>query len=534
METFGGLMLTKINRKELIKKILDAKKCVKVLGAVAFDLPYEDLKDHFAKLIASDNDFTLLIICESDSSLNYDSLISSNRSVSGEDCRYEYGVLKSIADAPIKNLRKNLEETDCRFHIEPESDTRKKLKKDSANFDTEFAKLFKSRYGRPFDELTKEEQHNAIKQKLMIKTYYLSPKIPVIQIDDEFYISYALTKFNHLEFFEKITKEHIWYNEFDKYFKAFLEHPKGASKYATEFTKRANKLEVIEMYNEDRIPLGQLPRDSFLDITRVKVVVWGLIFTRNGKLLIHKRDINAKDNRDMWDKSVGGHVDIEKDIDTPRAAAREIIEELHKREQEGQGGHNTNEMFIPDPSYLIFLGEWRPEFRYEKLYEEIEYNTDQNYYFRMSYDYSKIARNSPRHLEDGSIKLVRVFADLYVCVADSNFENEVNNEELENSDYLLLYPDQIKDLYMEGDCYLSEEDATTFKNKIERHNERMKYDEKLLPLPYTLDGRSLIYQGKFKITPDMDNIINSELWEKEICSFSNTIKNRWERKYHKE
>ena len=435
--------------------------------------------------------------------------------------------MKSIADEPIQNLRKHLEGTDCKFHIEPETDTRKRLKKNSSDFDSEFADDFKVRYGKSFDELTKEEQHNAIKQKLTIKTYYLSPKIPTIQIDDEFYISYALTKFNHLEFFEQITPEHIWFNEFAKYFKAFLDHPNGASKYATEFTKRGNKLEVIEMYNESRIPLGQLPRDSFLDMTRVKVVVWGLIFTRNGKLLIHKRDINAKDNRDMWDKSVGGHVDIEKDIDTVKAAAREIIEELHKREQEGQGGHNANEMFQIDPSYLIFLGEWRPEFRYDKLYEEIEYNSEQNYYFRMSYDYSKIARNSPRHLEDGSVRLVRAFADLYVCVADNNFETSVNNEELENSEYLLLYPDQIKDLYIDGDCYLSETDAAIFKNKIERHNERMKLYKDLLPLPYTLDGRVLTYQGKFKITPDMTEIINSELWEKEISAFSNTLKNRW-------
>lgn len=521
-------MSIKINREELIKKILNAKKCIKVLGAVAFDLPYGDLKEHFAKLIDGDNDFTLQIICESDSSLNYDSLISSNRTVSGEDRRYEYGVLKSVADEPRQNLKKYLEGTACKFHIEPEADTRKKFKKGTDKYDKDFVDDFKARHGKPFEELTKEEQHNAIKQKLIIKTYYLSPKIPVIQIDDEFYISYALTKFNHLEYFEKITQDHMWYDDFTKYFRAFLEHPNGASKYATEYTERGNKLEVIEMYNENRIPLGQLPRDSFLDTSRVKVVIWGLIFTRNGKLLIHKRDANAKDNRDMWDKSVGGHVDIEKDIDTVKASAREIIEELHKREQEGQGGHNASEMFSIDPSYLIFLGEWRPEFRYDKLYEEIEYNSKQNYYFRMSYDYSTTPRNSPRHLEDGSVRLVRAFADLYVCVADINFENAVNNEELENSEYLLLYPDQIKDLYFEGDCYLSEEDAEIFKDKISRHNERMKVNEKLQPLPYTLDGRVLTYEGKFKVTPDMDNIINSELWESDISAFSNTLKNRWD------
>ena len=37
---------------------------------------------------------------------------------------------------------------------------------------------------------------------------------------------------------------------------------------------------------------------------------------------------NAKDNQGMWDKSVGGHVAIN-DIDTVKAVARELAEELY-------------------------------------------------------------------------------------------------------------------------------------------------------------------------------------------------------------
>lgn len=483
-------MSSKINREELIKLIEQAKKQVRVLGAVAFDLPYERLRENFYNKINSSNDFKLEIICESDSALSYDSLISSDRRVSKEDTRYEYGVLKNIADEPLRNLRDYLQKKGCK-HLEPSKDIK--------------------------DENMSEEDK---KQKFFLKTYYLSPKIPAIQIDDDYYISYALTKFNKLEYFEKITSEHLWFEEFNKYFWAFFDCKDGAQKYATEYTEKGNRLEVIEMYNEKRVPLGQLPRDSFMDITRVKVVVWGLIFTRDGKLLIHKRADNAKDNRGMWDKSVGGHVDIEKDIDTVKAAAREIIEELYSHEAEGQGGHNKSNMFVIDPSYLIFLGEWRPEFRYDKLYEEIEFNMYQNYYFRMSYDYSKIVRESPRHLSDGSEKRVRVFADLYVCVADNDFEFRVNNESLENSEYLLLYPDQIKDLYFDKECKLTESQIESYKERFKRSS-----NKSLL-----LRDNNLIYEGEFKVTPDMKNIINSELWENEISAFSSILRGRSEHK----
>ncbi|MCH5172344.1 MAG: NUDIX domain-containing protein [Erysipelotrichales bacterium] len=484
-------MGNRIDRNELINLIKNAKKCVRVLGAVAFDLPYNELKDSFFEKINGDNDFELEIICESDSALSYDSLISSDRKVSGEDARYEYGVLKSIVDEPLRNLKDYLKKRGCK-HLEPAKDI-----KDTS--------------------LTETEK----KQKFFIKTYYLSAKIPVIKIDDDYYISYALTKFNRLEYFEKITQDHPWYEEFKKYFYAFLECENGAQKYATEYTDKENKLEVIEMYNEKRIPLGQLPRDSFMDTTRVKVVVWGLIFTRDGKLLIHKRAENAKDNRDMWDKSVGGHVDIEKDIDTVKAAAREMIEELYSHEEEGQGGHNRTSMFKVDSSYLIFLGEWRPEFRYDKLYEEIDFNKNQNYYFRMSYDYSSIVRESPRYLPNGKVRRVRVFADLYVCVTDDKFEERVNSEKLSNSEYLLLYPDQIKDLYFDKECRLTDREVEIYNKKIENHK-KMKQKN----LPYHLENNILVYDGEFKISPDMQNIINSELWENEVSAFSSELKKR--------
>lgn len=460
-----------MDREQLIKEIKEAKFRVRVLGAVAFDLPFDNFKDEWYRKIDS-GELTVEIICESESELNYDALISSDRKVSGEKRGHEIGEFLRIAQEPLRNLKHYLENDKKCKHLEPS---------------------------------IKDEQ------KLFIRTYYISPKIPVINIDNDYYIGMALTRFHHLEKFEKITPDNFWYDEYIKYFNAFFDHPQGAKKYSTEYTAKGNKLEVIEMYNEKRIPLGQLPRDSFLDTTKVKTVVWGLIFDRSGRLLIHRRGINAKDNRDMWDKSVGGHVDIEKDIDTVKGAARELLEELYETEKEGQGGHNEDNISNTNADYLIFLGEWRPQYRYDRIFSEMNYRPEQNYYFRLNYDYSKVVRESPRKMPDGSEQRVRAFVDLYVCVADCAFNDRVKERLLKNSKYLLLYPDQIKDLFKYGSYIDDDGQEVSYEELFEKDG--ILYDEK------EKDERH-----EFKVTPDLFNIINSNLWETDICSFSENLR----------
>lgn len=482
-----------MNREELYAKIKDAKYRIRVLGAVAFDLPYDDFKADWCEKINA-GQLTVEIICESEAELNYDALISSDRKVSGENRGHEVGEFLRIAQEPIRNLKHYLQEKNCR-HLEPPP-------KDSPE-----------------------------KQCLFIRTYYVSPKIPVINIDDDYYIGLALTRFHRLEKFEYVAADNFWHDELVKYFAAFFDHTNGARKYSTEYTEKGDKLEVIEMYNEKRVPLGQLPRDSFLNTTKVKSVVWGLIFDRSGRLLIHRRAINAKDNVGMWDKSVGGHVDIEKDIDTVKAAARELIEELYSIEAEGQGGHNDEQRMITNTDYLIFLGEWRPKYRYDRIFSEMDYQRAKNYYFRLNYEYSKVVRESPREMKDGSIQRVRAFVDLYVCVADVGFYDRYQNtqsdksdksdkeDKLRNSKYLLLYPDQIKDLLKYG-SYLDDngveiEYADLFKPGGPLYD---KEEEKLMA--------KLGLTHVFKPTPDLTNIINSDLWENDISAFSGDLRAR--------
>jgi len=428
-----------LNRNDLLNLVKSAKTRIRVLGAVAFNLPYDEYKeDWFNKINA--NVLKVEIICESESSLSYSSLISTNKEVSGEDRSYVVSNLMTIQDAPLKKIREYFARCKCK-NIEPEDNE---------------------------------------KQCFSLRTSYLPIPIPVINIDDEYYITFALTMFCGLNKFEKISKDHHWWYEFEKYFRVYFDDPLGAKKYSTEISTQDDKTEVVAMYNDHRHILGQLPRDAFLDTTKVKVVVWCMLFSRDGRVLIHKRKNNAKDNRELWDKSVGGHVDLKKDtVDTSRAAARETLEELYKLESEGQSKHSKTEVMKINEDKPIFLGDWRPEIRYTFPLSEIRSRKDEIYFFRLNHEFSKKPIDSLRIMPDGSKKVVKCCPDVYAFVMQEGFENTI--EHLKNSKFKLL------ELHELNDCNI------TGKIKLEENDE--------------------IVIEEFNPTLDLQKIIDFELWD---------------------
>lgn len=435
-------MASLISKNELMIKIKKAKKKVRFLGVLAFDIKWEEVREQWLKQI-NEGELNVEIICEAEQFVCNQSLIASDKRVSGENRSYELGSFMNILAAPMNNLRKYLVDHECN-NLEPSVDG---------------------------------EQH------FSLRTCYLNIPIPTVNIDEDYYIALSLTRFNGLDKFEKITPKHLWYEELVKYFNAYFDIDFGAKKYSTEYTKKGNKLEVIQTYNEKRQPMGILPRDSFSNTKQVKLVVWGLIFTRDGKLLIHQRKKNAKDNQGMWDKSVGGHVDIN-DIDTPKAMAREMAEELYKVELDEQGGHDKTDFMNVNADKMVFLGEWRPDLRYTMPFWDVNNKKDEYYYFRFNYPFSSIARNSERHLPDGKIIDVSVFVDVYVCIAAESFDIS----KLQNSRYKLLELYELKDCFNEGRI--------------------------------TVNGVT----EDFKPTPDLKAIIRSDMWD-QLSSFSDYIKN---------
>ncbi|MDR1202840.1 MAG: NUDIX domain-containing protein [Tannerellaceae bacterium] len=453
------------NRVDLLNLIKKAKSRIRILGAVAFNLPYDDYKKDWSNKINAGG-LQVEIICESESSLNYFSLISSNKRVSGENRSYDISNFMNIKNLPLQKVREYLLNKNCR-HLEPKGEN--PLRDEDGNPIME-----KDEKGEDKIKVNKEEA-----QFFSLRTSYLPIPIPVINIDDDYYIALSLTAFCDLEKFEKISEEHIWWNEFEKYFKVYFESDLGAKKYSTEITSKDNKTEVIIMYNDDRHVLGQLPRDSFLDTTKVKVVIWGMLFSRDGKVLIHQRGKNAKDNRGMWDKSIGGHVDLEKDtVDTTRAASREMLEELYKVEAEGQGDHSKSENMKIDETKPIFLGDWRPEVRFTFPFSEIKNKKDEMFFFRIKYDFIKKPVDSPRVLLNGDESPVKCCADVYAFVMPEGFEKTIGD--LKNSKYKLLELNELNDAYKFKEIELE------------------KNGEKVIE--------------RFNPTPDLKKIITGELW----------------------
>lgn len=443
-------MATIINREELMAAIENAETCVRFLGVLPFDINWDKFKEDWCIRI---NNGSLLveIICEASHFVSGQSIIASNKRISGENRSYELGSFINILNAPDSKLRKYLIDNNCR-NLEPVEDIPKNERK-------------------------------GYKQCFSLRTCYLQIPVPTVNIDNDYYISLPLTRFSALDKFEKIDETHAWYNEFLLYFKTYFDNPEGAKRFSTEETQKGNRLEIIQSFDEKRNPTGILPRDSFLDTVHVKLVVWALIFTRDGKLLIHKRKENAKDNQGLWDKSVGGHVAIN-DVDTVKAVARELAEELYIHEASEQGDHGKITFVKVNSDKMIFLGEWLPDRRYTLPFDDVNSHKDEYYYFRMNYPFSTTVRNSPRHLPNGDIQDVSVFADVYVCIAAENF----NIDKLENSEYEVL------ELYELKDAFNS--------NEITRKNGQTE---------------------KFSVSPDLRSIIRSSMWD-DLASFSDYVK----------
>lgn len=213
------------------------------------------------------------------------------------------------------------------------------------------------------------------------------------------------------------------------------------AKYTTKVDVRGRvDVETIEAFDEDRVRRGIFPRSTFYDSDLIKLVVWVYIFDRNGRVLIHKRSRNAKDNRDMWDKSVGGHTDYLSDSDSTKTVAREVIEELFTNELKDE------RFLMVNSEDIVFLGDWIPEKRFDAPFAEIVQNPKSWFYFR---DPDSYRAQSNRHLVDGSILRNEVIADVYYMVLSKDISDETL-ESFENSDFRFVSPTDLKQLHDES------------------------------------------------------------------------------------
>jgi len=311
------------------------------------------------------------------------------------------------------------------------------------------------------NELIIDKTYLSVKKNknIDIKICYIDIPIRIIICDNKIYTNnWITTPQIEYKLVDKQSEEFDSISEFIKLISAENIGQKFTSPY---WGKKNKPVETIELFDEDRIRRGIFPRSAFYDSGFIKLVVWVFIFDRNGKMLIHKRSENAKDNRDMWDKSVGGHADYINDIDTSRTVPREVIEELKTNE------NVESNFLIPRDDNVIFLGEWKPNKRYDFPFLEVQK-------YQKNWVYFKVPRNertsSPRMLPDGTEKGNEVIADSYLFLLSDDKESDV--QEFKNSSYKLLFPSQIKNAIENSDQNIGD---PNFDGKVPKFTPDLRY-----------------------------------------------------------
>ena len=130
---------------------------------------------------------------------------------------------------------------------------------------------------------------------------YIGPTFPVGHSEDHYF---------------SVSRDMPLHTEVARLIHGYQDH-KGAGVYTSDKDD-----EMLVMYDRDRVPRGIFPRHAFYNTEFQRYSVWLLVFTRDGKVLLHRRAPDAKDNRGLWDES-GGHVDIA-DSSSAQAPARTV------------------------------------------------------------------------------------------------------------------------------------------------------------------------------------------------------------------
>lgn len=342
------------------------------------------------------------------------------------------------------------------------------------------------------------ERDTSKKQRLFIKQIFHPIPVQMLMVDGVYYANISpLIRTDNEEFLylgdstKTIDEDIERFSHFEDYVLYFNSY--RYSHYCTEETRKRNRVEVIYNYTSNHEIIGQMPRDSFYGSENYKLVMWALVFDRKGRILIHRRANNAKDNQGLWDKSVGGHIAIT-DRDTIAGAAREIAEELYKVEEEEQSHTKTHMFNNVNINEIIYLGKWK-ETRYPNFGSSL--NLEPNEFYLFSFESRMTAQpiDSMRILPNGTKIKAKCFVDLYFSITSKNFDLN----ELKNSKYLVLPPQLIKR------CALIKKLTPEIRQEIQYHNPNIDLND---------------ISNHFDVTPDLDFILNSPEWDSEITKFS--------------
>lgn len=285
------------------------------------------------------------------------------------------------------------------------------------------------------------KKHNSEKNnwEFLTSTIFISNYL--IKIDDELWYLPFSDSNSTLHSYKQLDSHTPLYRQYSQYLNGMIDKEKDG-----RFLAKKGQ-ELLELFDQDRIPRGIFPRSCFYDTDHYQFVVWCFVFNRAGEVLIHQRSITAKDNRGAWDKSVGGHVDFSLERSSNHTSVRELIEELFTDEAV-DGSGSLLEPMVDKP---LFLGDWRPESvgpDYLSHIGVLERDSPEGLepwvYYKVP---GSTEHNSPRLLPDKTERKLRVIADTYIFITDTSVTPKSlkgDDSKFKNSRFELVKLEQLK------------------------------------------------------------------------------------------
>lgn len=199
----------------------------------------------------------------------------------------------------------------------------------------------------------------SVRKRIKLLQNNLRQFVNIIVADDIIWYCFTTLDLPQLSMYRKLTlsTDKQLYEQLEGYINFLLDETTGG-KYLSKPDD-----ELIELYDMVDMPRGIYPRKAFYTTNFQRYSIWAFIFNRKGELLLQQRSPYTADNRGLWDKSSGGHVDL-RDSSTIITAKRELVEELFLPEAE------YSKYMSAELGDIVDFGEWNIEKRPEKNFKK--------------------------------------------------------------------------------------------------------------------------------------------------------------------
>ncbi len=265
--------------------------------------------------------------------------------------------------------------------------------------------------------LSDDMLRKAVLRRVTLRQVNLRLPLNIISVDSRLWFCVVTNSMPVIEDYIEIKKNDPLYLVVTDFLDFYTDQGKGGI-YLSQ-----PKEELIQLYDKEAYPRGIFPRACFYTTEFQRFSIWGFIFNRRGKLLLHKRSMATKDGRGLWDKSVGGHVDL-LDSSTFITAQRELVEELFLPEAE------YSKHVRADLGDIINFGDWNPTKRPERVFKNAFAGLGAADWIQFRATDGKgepltVTRVSNRriHRDDGSVRIKKtVFrSDVYLFIAPPEY-----------------------------------------------------------------------------------------------------------------